>query len=149
MRTYAQTDLDFDLDMRGAANTQQLYIHLLFTEIGGSVMATELRARLGTLFQSSRVILTSTSTSTLTLTLSLTIGLTAALRYRLTVNSRVTPGLLTTRRLRSVCVCLCVYVCVCVMENLQRYIRYDTRCYFNVRSKAHTSQFNLPHGTDN
>ena len=25
------------------------------------------------------------------------------------------------------------------------WIRYDTRCYFNVRSKAN----NLPHGTDN
>jgi len=25
-------------------------------------------------------------------------------------------------------------------------IRYDTRCYFNVRSKADTSQLNLPHG---
>ena len=28
-------------------------------------------------------------------------------------------------------------------------IRYDTRCYFNARSKADTSQLNLPHGTDN
>jgi len=28
-------------------------------------------------------------------------------------------------------------------------MRYDTRCYFNVRSKADTSQLNLPHGTDN
>ena len=28
-------------------------------------------------------------------------------------------------------------------------IRYDTRCYFNVRSKANTSQLNLPHGNDN
>jgi len=26
-------------------------------------------------------------------------------------------------------------------------IRYDTRCYFNVRSKADISQLNLPHGT--
>ena len=25
-------------------------------------------------------------------------------------------------------------------------IRYDTRCYFNVRSKANASQLNLPHG---
>ena len=25
------------------------------------------------------------------------------------------------------------------------YIRYDTRCYFNVRSKADISQLNLPH----
>ena len=30
-----------------------------------------------------------------------------------------------------------------------RVIRYDTRCYFNVRSKADISQLNLPHGTDN
>ena len=28
-------------------------------------------------------------------------------------------------------------------------IRYNTRCYFNVRSKADISQLNLPHGTDN
>jgi len=28
-------------------------------------------------------------------------------------------------------------------------IRYDTRCYLNVRSKANVSQRNLPHGTDN
>ena len=27
-------------------------------------------------------------------------------------------------------------------------IRYDTRCYFNVRSKADMSQLNLLHGTD-
>ena len=26
-------------------------------------------------------------------------------------------------------------------------IGYDTRCYFNVRSKADTSQLNLPHGS--
>ena len=26
-------------------------------------------------------------------------------------------------------------------------IRYDTRCYFNVRSKADISQLSLPHGT--
>jgi len=29
------------------------------------------------------------------------------------------------------------------------FVRYDTRCYFNVRSKADISQLNLPHGTDN
>jgi len=28
-------------------------------------------------------------------------------------------------------------------------IRYDTRCYFNMCSKANMSQLNLPHGTDN
>jgi len=27
--------------------------------------------------------------------------------------------------------------------------RYDTRCYFNVRSKADMSRLNLPHGDDN
>ena len=27
-------------------------------------------------------------------------------------------------------------------------IRYDTRSYFNVRSKADISQLNLPHGTE-
>ena len=27
-------------------------------------------------------------------------------------------------------------------------IRYDTRCYFNVRSKADISQLNLPHDED-
>ena len=33
--------------------------------------------------------------------------------------------------------------------DLRNMIRYDTRCYFNVRSKANTSQLNLPLGTDN
>ena len=28
-------------------------------------------------------------------------------------------------------------------------VRYDTRCYLNVRSKADMSQLNLPHRTDN
>ena len=28
-------------------------------------------------------------------------------------------------------------------------IRYDTRCYINVRSKANMSQLNLPHATNN
>jgi len=27
-------------------------------------------------------------------------------------------------------------------------IRYDTRCYFNVRSNADMSRLNLPHGTE-
>ena len=30
--------------------------------------------------------------------------------------------------------------------NQKELIRYDTRCYFNVRSKADISQLNLPHG---
>jgi len=29
---------------------------------------------------------------------------------------------------------------------LHQEVRYDTRCYFNVRSKADVSQLNLPHG---
>ena len=36
-----------------------------------------------------------------------------------------------------------------VVGNSRNTIRYDTRCYFNVRSKADISQLNLPHGTDN
>ena len=28
-------------------------------------------------------------------------------------------------------------------------LRYDTRCYFNVRSKADINLLNLPHGDDN
>ena len=32
---------------------------------------------------------------------------------------------------------------------LHYFISHDTRCYFNVRSKADISQLNLPHGTDN
>jgi len=43
---------------------------------------------------------------------------------------------------------LVAYV-VFTSSSLARYIRYDTRCYFNVRSKADMSQLNLPHGTDN
>jgi len=41
--------------------------------------------------------------------------------------------------------------CISLATRLYVYdtIRYDTRCYFNVRSKADTSQLNLPHGTDN
>ena len=38
---------------------------------------------------------------------------------------------------------VCLFVCLRVT------MRYDTRCYFNVRSKADMSQLNLPHGTDN
>jgi len=44
-----------------------------------------------------------------------------------------------TRTRRDSCECRCVHST----------IRYDTRCYFNVRSKADTSRLNLPLGTDN
>ena len=38
----------------------------------------------------------------------------------------------------------------CVIGNFRkRTIRYDTRCYFNVRSCADISQLNPPHGTRN
>ena len=37
--------------------------------------------------------------------------------------------------------CELLYTCY-----LLTYLRYDTRCYFNVRSKADISQLNLPHG---
>ena len=44
-------------------------------------------------------------------------------------------------------------VCVCMQQDrgirARVTIRYDTRCYFNVRSKANMSQLSLPHGTDN
>jgi len=36
----------------------------------------------------------------------------------------------------------------CYMTN-KFFLRYDTRCYFNVRSKADMSRLNLPHGDDN
>jgi len=34
-----------------------------------------------------------------------------------------------------------------ISDALVATIRYDTRCYFNVRSKADISQLNLPHGS--
>ena len=47
--------------------------------------------------------------------------------------------------MRSECPCVCI-VFVSISPKLLM-IRYDTRCYFSVRSKANMSQFNLPHGT--
>ena len=43
------------------------------------------------------------------------------------------------------------FLSVSVWNDTIRYatIRYDTRCYFNVRSKAVMNQLNLPLGTDN
>ena len=35
---------------------------------------------------------------------------------------------------------------VCLERGEHVTIRYDTRCYFNVRSKADISRLNLPHG---
>ena len=35
---------------------------------------------------------------------------------------------------------------VTLRSHLDKVIRYDTRCYFNVRSKADMSPLNLPHG---
>jgi len=48
--------------------------------------------------------------------------------------------------------CVSVHVsitCELILICSQLVLRYDTRCYFNVRSKANMSQLNLPHGTDN
>ena len=53
-------------------------------------------------------------------------------------------------------VCVCVSVSVSVREHISRttcpilrYERYDTRCDFNVRSKADMSRPNLAHENDN
>ena len=37
---------------------------------------------------------------------------------------------------------------ITVSVHNRRTIRYDTRCYFNVRSKADISQLNLQHGNN-
>ena len=44
---------------------------------------------------------------------------------------------------------VCLSVRLSSLQPVSSTIRYDTRCYFNVRSKADISQLNLPHGTDN
>jgi len=43
------------------------------------------------------------------------------------------------------CFNACVYFTSLVNHGT---IRHDTRCYFNVRSKADMSRLNLPHGDD-
>ena len=44
---------------------------------------------------------------------------------------------------------ICLFSTAVLTESLQlNTLRYDTRCYFNVRSKADISQLNLPHGTN-
>ena len=44
----------------------------------------------------------------------------------------------------------CLHASFCHQKVLRDImIRYDTRCYFNVRSKADMSQLNLPHGNNN
>ena len=42
-----------------------------------------------------------------------------------------------------------VHSVVIIVIIMIRYERYDTRCYFNVRSKADMSQLNLQHRNDN
>ena len=44
---------------------------------------------------------------------------------------------------------LAVYRHIANSPLLPRLRLYDTRCYFNVRSKADMSQLNLPHGNNN
>jgi len=46
----------------------------------------------------------------------------------------------------------CMYVCLCLSVRpyiWKSTIRYDARCYFNMRSKADISHLNLPRGTNN
>ena len=52
------------------------------------------------------------------------------------------------RRLHHDDACLSCNFASCNLDGYDT-IRYDTRCHFNVRSKANMSQLNLPHGTDN
>jgi len=42
-----------------------------------------------------------------------------------------------------------IYLLATAVKSHRASTRYDTRCYFNVRSKADISQLNLPHGTNN
>jgi len=49
----------------------------------------------------------------------------------------------------SVNMILLVGYCQALVNDIVHTIRYDTICYFTVRSKANMSQLNLPHGTDN
>ena len=51
-------------------------------------------------------------------------------------------------------VCIVLHYNHCILYTAIRkwplaFCCYDTRYYFNVRSKADISQLNLPHGTDN
>jgi len=62
-----------------------------------------------------------------------------------------TPSFLSPFKSRLVLPFSCLFIQV-VLEKRPLHgctIRYDTRCYFNVHSKADMSQLNLPHGTDN
>jgi len=46
----------------------------------------------------------------------------------------------------SVCLYVCPHANLAALQLIRKQtIRYDTRCYFNVRSKADISQLNLPH----
>ena len=73
----------------------------------------------------------------------LAVGLYAPICYRLQVDalsSRPTPIIRLQR--------IIIRLLTAPFEAWYDYdtIRYDTRCYFNVRSKADISQLNLPHG---
>ena len=66
------------------------------------------------------------------------------------------PNVVLCHTTRKIAWCGCGVCVVCVVFGRRLTlvghhdtIRYDTRCYFNVRSKADISQLNLPHGTDN
>ena len=56
------------------------------------------------------------------------------------------PGFLKLLNMIFVCHSLCFRTGIWYFWT--KWIRYDTRCYFNVRSKADISQLNLPHGIE-
>ena len=66
-------------------------------------------------------------------------------------NSRCVVAVLTTPNHYGYMLYLGLFVYLFLINSVQKYdtIRYDTRCYFNVRSKADIGlcKLNLPHGT--
>jgi len=73
-------------------------------------------------------------------------------RYRsrlITCDVALVPFLLMTTLMRKVGRAVGSTAASSLVYSTYDTIRYDTRCYFNVRSKADISQLNLPHGTDN
>jgi len=63
---------------------------------------------------------------------------------RWTVCPRLSPDSVATAIWTQALLCLSS-----TLTTRQATIRYDTRCYFNVRLKSDMSQLNLPHGTNN
>ena len=69
--------------------------------------------------------------------LPLTVSCSSKIRIGFTFLVSAHPGSPGQRAVKRVCVCVCV--CVCSFP-ISATIRYDTRCYFNVRSKANMSR---------